>query len=156
MTANPLFSASVILFKQQAKTREEALQLIAGEFLAKGVVTDAFAPALLKREATYPTGLALGSGIGVAIPHTDADKVLEDQLGFLSLSEPVEFRQMGSETDTVPVSIIIPLALKTAHAQLDMLQKLMALFGDDDQMKQLAKIDDVDTLVQLFTTNGIK
>ena len=149
-SVNHFFSDRVITFDQTFSDRNTALKAVADQLLKAGAVAPTIA-----REQTYPTGLQLNDGIGVAIPHTDADQVIHDQIGFVSLKTPVEFRQMASATDVVSVNYLFVLALKTAHQQLDMLQKLMGLFADDAEMTAFRKIKTADDFIHFMTEQGV-
>lgn len=131
------FSKEVILFDQNLKTQDEIFETLNQELLSKDIVNDSFLGAIQEREKKFPTGLKLESGFGVAIPHTDPEFIKENQIGFMSLRSPVQFRQMGSDTEKVEVNMVFMLCLKEAHQQLDMLQNLMTLFGDDAKIKKL-------------------
>ncbi len=130
------FSKRVLLFNEDLANRTEVFEKISAELQSKGIVKESFKDAIENREKNYPTGLALNSGIGVAIPHTDPEHINENQVGFMSLKNPVKFRQMGSETEVVPVKLVFVLCLKEAHKQLTMLQELMELFGDNEIIKE--------------------
>lgn len=145
-----LFSKKVLLFHKDVKTQDEIFNQLDQVLLSKDVVNDGFLNAVKKREATFPTGLQLESGIGVAIPHTNPEYVSEDQIGFMSLNNPVQFRQMGSDTDKVQVEMIFILCLKNAHKQLDMLQNLMTLFGDDVEIKKLYECKTPDEFLNII------
>lgn len=132
-----LFSEQVILQQQEMENKQAALTILANELQRKNVVNAEFLPAILKREEKYPTGLALEGGLGVAIPHTDPDKVEKEQLGFISLKEPVKFRQMGDIDSYVNVSMIFILCLKSPDKQLNMLKSLMTMFTDTVTMKKI-------------------
>lgn len=132
-----LFSEQVILQQKDVKDKEDALTILAKELEKKGVVNSRFLPAILKREEEYPTGLALQGDLGVAIPHTDPDKVKKEQVGFISLKYPVKFKQMGDADSEVKVSMIFILCLKSPDKQLDMLKNLMGMFTDVETMKQI-------------------
>lgn len=132
-----MFSEQVILQQQEIKSKKAALTILANELQKKNVVNGEFLPAILKREEKYPTGLALEGGLGVAIPHTDPDKVEKEQLGFISLKKPVKFRQMGDIDEYVNVSMIFVLCLKSPDKQLNMLKNLMSMFTDTEIMKSI-------------------
>ncbi len=68
----------------------------------------------------------------------------------MSLNNPVQFRQMGSDTDKVQVEMIFILCLKNAHKQLDMLQNLMTLFGDDVEIKKLYECKTSDEFLNII------
>ena len=154
-SVNHFFSDRVIIFDQTFSDRNTGLKSVADQLLKAGAVVPTFEKAIIAREQTYPTGLQLNDGIGVAIPHTDADQVIHDQIGFVSLKTPVEFRQMASATDVVSVNYLFVLALKTAHQQLDMLQKLMGLFADDAEMTAFRKIKTADDFIHFMTEQGV-
>lgn len=148
------FSERIIVLRQDAADREAALRRLAGEFLGKGLVAETFPQAVLDREQRYPTGLGLGE-LGVAIPHTDPEHVLRPQLGFMSLATPVRFRQMGDESATADVSLIIMLALHESEDQLPMLQQLMGLFQDRSSLDSLVAATAADQVVEVFAGAGI-
>jgi PTS system galactitol-specific IIA component len=145
-----LFSEQVLLFHQDLKTQDEVFEDLNKKLLAKGVVNDEFLDAVKKREIKFPTGLQQESGFGVAIPHTDPQFVNKNQIGFMSLDNPIQFRQMGSDTEKVQVKMVFILCLKEAHKQLDMLQNLMTLFGDSKQIEQLYKCKSPDEFLKII------
>ncbi|WP_434520462.1 PTS sugar transporter subunit IIA [Pediococcus sp. M21F004] len=134
-----MFNENIMLFDDDAVTREAAITKLSNKLLDRDIVKSSFLNAILIRENNYPTGLQLSNNLGVAIPHTDADKVNQDQIAFMSFKNPITFRQMASETEVVPVNMIFILCLKSPHDQLDMLQNLMALFTNNEFMMQLIK-----------------
>ncbi|ARY92689.1 MULTISPECIES: PTS sugar transporter subunit IIA [Lacticaseibacillus] len=152
---NHFFSDQVITFDEVFSDRNAVLKAVASRLTAVGAVRPTFGDAIIAREQTYPTGLQLNDGVGVAIPHTDADQVLHDQIGFIALKTPVTFRQMASATEVVSVNYLFVLALKTAHQQLDMLQKLMGLFADDKAMAEFQQITTVAAFIKFMTERGI-
>ena len=133
-----LFEKQVILLDEEAADRQEAEAKLADRLYDEGLVTDAFKVAILKRESEFPTGLQTVT-IGVAIPHTDADKVVSPQIGFMRLKQPVMFHQMGDNAE-IQVKLIFMLALKHSDDQLKMLQTLMALFQNQEAIDKLEKI----------------
>ena len=68
----------------------------------------------------------------------------------MSLDNPIQFRQMGSDTEKVQVKMVFILCLKEAHKQLDMLQNLMTLFGDSKQIEQLYKCKSPDEFLKII------
>lgn len=148
------FDQEIILFNQSVADQDSALKLIASEFLKKKLVTDYFVKAILDREKNYPTGLDV-NGSGVAIPHTDSDKVIVPQLGFMSLARPVVFREMGSNSGKVEVDMIFMLGLKSADDQLGMLQKLVTLFQNESLVKQLKSCRQKRLFIEIMKKSGI-
>ncbi|NWN99660.1 PTS sugar transporter subunit IIA [Tetragenococcus halophilus] len=145
-----LFSEQVVLINQNASSQEKALRFVCSELEKTDAVTSDFFQAIIEREKVYPTGLSLSRNIGVAIPHTDPDKVKKSQIGFISLKNPVKFKQMGDASQEVKVTMIFVLCLKSSNDQLDMLQKLMQMFNDEDAMNKLIKIRKQEEFYQIL------
>lgn len=149
-----ILDKKIALFHQDAENREEALKKLADQFVEAGVVEPNFLEGITKREMNFPTGLQLNV-YGVAIPHTDPEYVKETQIGFMSLNNPVEFRDMGDLDNTIQVSMIFMMAIKEAHGQLEMLQKLMGMFGDDDAMEKLHNCDNYEDFYEIVKSAGL-
>ncbi|MEL5725275.1 PTS sugar transporter subunit IIA, partial [Lactiplantibacillus pentosus] len=64
----------LIFLHTSFKTSSDLFTAINKAAQENGFVTDQFLPKIIKREATFPTGLQLEHR-GVAIPHTDADTI---------------------------------------------------------------------------------
>jgi PTS system galactitol-specific IIA component len=148
-----LFDRDIILFDKEAATNKEALSILADSLREAGCVSDAFKSAILERESNFPTALQTET-IGVAIPHTDADKVIIPQIGFMRLKHSVKFLQMGDNSD-VQVKLIFMLALKKSDDQLKMLQTLMGLFQDKDTLTRLETVTDKNEFIKIMTQTGI-
>ena len=149
-----MFDAKIALFHQEAKDKEEALKLLADEFIRTGVARETFYEGLTTREKSFPTGLSLNN-MCVAIPHTDPEHVNKTQVGFMSLKEPVEFIEMGTDDKVSQVTMLFMLALKEAHPQLEMLTKLMDLFQNDELMDRFAAVDNFEDYYKLIEEAGL-
>ena len=148
------FDAKITLFNQHAENKEEALKLLADEFIKTEVAKDSFYDGLISREKEFPTGLSLNN-ICVAIPHTDIEHVNRTQVGFMSLDTPVEFVEMGTDDKLISVKLIFMLALKEAHQQLEMLTKLMDVFQNDELMEKFVNVDNFEDFYELIKESGI-
>ena len=144
-----IFDAKIALFHQHAANKEEALKLLADEFVKTGVAKDTFYQGLINREKEFPTGLSLNN-MCVAIPHTDPEHVNRTQVGFMTLDEPVEFIEMGTEDKVIPVKMMFMLALKEAHQQLEMLTKLMDVFQNDELVEKFYNVTNYEDLYELL------
>ena len=144
-----IFDAKIALFQQHAENKEEALKLLADEFVRTGVAKDTFYEGLINREKEFPTGLSLNN-MAVAIPHTDPEHVNRTQVGFMTLDEPVEFIEMGTEDKVIPVKMMFMLALKEAHQQLEMLTKLMDVFQNDELVEKFYNVTNYEDLYELL------
>ncbi len=130
------FSEEIAFFNQSFSSKEDCLKKLTDEFLSKGLVKDTFFKAVMDREKSYPTGLNI-NGIGVAIPHTDGVHIIKPQIGFMSLKEPVIFKDMVDDKHEIEVSAIFMLGLLKSEQQIKMLQKLTALFQDEVLLKKI-------------------
>ena len=72
----------------------------------------------------------------------------------MRLKESITFHQMGDNTE-IPVNMIFMLALKQSDSQLTMLQKLMALFQNQEAMNTLQSITSIDEFILVMERNGI-
>lgn len=120
----------------EVQSAEEAIHLLADQLLQHGYVEQSFEHAILEREKVFPTGLPLES-MGVAIPHTDPEHVIEATIAIATLAQPVPFKMMGNEAESVAAHIVFMLAIKEPSKQIILLEKLMQLFQDEKQMQQL-------------------
>lgn len=137
----------LILLHTSFKTSKELFTAVNAEAQADGFVTDQFLPKIIKREATFPTGLQLENR-GVAIPHTDADTIQKEFVAVIVNDEPIEFSRMDDPEQKVGAKLVFVLGLNKPHAQLDMLQALMAIIQDD---KLIAQIENADTKESIHT-----
>ncbi|MDO4679781.1 MAG: PTS sugar transporter subunit IIA [Aerococcus sp.] len=149
-----VFSDGIILLNQKFSDEQVALTYLSEVLVAKKIVSPDFPKQILKREETYPTGLML-SRLGVAIPHTDAQYVNQDQIGVMTLSEPVTFKSMADPNETVPVQMIFMLALHKSDEQPRLLQQLMTLFQEEEWMDQLYQATSTEEVLHLLDQTGL-
>lgn len=140
------------IIELEANSKEEALRLLGGRLIEQGYVKEDFIESLLEREKNYPTGLPT-EPFGVAIPHTDGDRVHKSTVAFASLKNPVKFLMMGTDDKLVDVKLIFMLALKSPDDQLEMLQKLMELIQDPEMVSKLVQVKSADELNGLVEDN---
>ena len=148
------FDRKITFFELEVEDRQAALKLMAESLFAANLVEASFHQGILEREEMFPTGLAAES-YGVAIPHTDSDKVIIPQIAFASLKNPVKFRVMGNKSEEIDVSLIFMLALKKADEQLTMLQKLMEVFQDSRLLTDFALCKSQNELERLLDKIGL-
>lgn len=139
------FEKELAVFGSEADVKEEILSELGKRLIEKGWVKEGFIQSILDREKAFPTGLPTAP-FGVAIPHTDGHMVNHPGIAFASLKKPVKFLAMGSDSVLVEVKLVFMLALKSPEDQLDMLQKLVALFQNPDTVEKLAKANTLEQL----------
>ncbi|KIY20575.1 MULTISPECIES: PTS sugar transporter subunit IIA [Mesobacillus] len=139
----------LILINLEAESRERALSVLGNRLYEEGYVTDDFVASVMEREKVYPTGLPTNP-YGLAIPHTDADKVIKSKIAFATLKEPVKFSSMNNLNEEVDVKIIFMLALNNPHEQLEILQKLTGIFQNSDAVERIAKVESSEEFHELL------
>ncbi len=132
---------ALILLDLVGNDKEALLGCMADNLCENGFVKDTYKNAILAREKVFPTGLPT-KPYGVAIPHTDIEHVEKAAVSMARFQEPVDFIIMGEAAATVPVKVAFMLAMKEEHAQLDMLQKLMAVLQDQEALRFLEQEKD--------------
>ena len=108
---------------------------IARELESRKYVKSTYADSVAQREESYPTGLEVGNGISVAIPHTEACHVLRSAMAFAPLAHPVDFHLMVDPDHVTPVNLVVMLAVDDPHKQVPTLRSLMGLFQDEQLVK---------------------
>lgn len=126
----------VVLQKENIPDAETALRYLAGRMFENGMVKETYEQAIVDRENIFPTGLKFPR-YGVAIPHTDGEHVVETTFSIMTLDSPVEFVQMATNGEKISVNLIIMLAIKEAHGQVEMLQKLMTFLQNEDIVNEI-------------------
>jgi PTS system galactitol-specific IIA component len=113
-----------VLLNCEFISAEEVIKAIGEKLFEAGYVKDSFVNAAIEREKTLPTGLPLGGDINAAIPHTEIEHVIKPALGMATLRNEVNFRNMVSPDEFVPVRLVFLLALEQPKAQIEMLQEV--------------------------------
>ena len=134
----------------EAQDNEAVIRLLAGKLEALGYVKPSYADAVVKREATMPTGLPLGQAVNVAIPHTDPEHVIRPGVALGVLAVPVDFANMEEPDEAVPVGVVFLLAINDKDKQIDMLQEIMEAIQDPATLGGLARARTFDEVRSLL------
>ncbi|BAN99859.1 hypothetical protein E05_50930 [Plautia stali symbiont] len=126
-----LFVASGLNFADST----EVLKHIGERMVNEGVVKDTYPAALLEREATYPTGIALEEHI-VAIPHCEAIHAREPAIYLIRPSAPVPFSQ-ADDDGQVAAELIIALIVTDPQEQLKLLRTLFGKLQQNEFIEGL-------------------
>lgn len=118
---------NLIVAQLDVKNEDEAISTLADLLFEHKYVNKDYKQAVLDREKIFPTGLPSGK-IGVSIPHTDVKYVNKPAIAFASLKNPIIFKNMADNSQNVEVRFMAMLAMKEPHSQVELLQKLMDLF----------------------------
>ncbi|HDS8777231.1 TPA: PTS sugar transporter subunit IIA [Klebsiella michiganensis] len=107
-----------------------AIEFAGQKLLEKGYITPEYIQACLEREKTYPTGLLMANGHGIAIPHADYTLVKTNSISIVRFDKGVVFGQMEDADLTVECSIMFNLAFATSDQHMSVLRRLFTLFQD--------------------------
>lgn len=130
--------------------KEDLLNFLSGQLLEKGYVKSEYQKAILDREKIYPTGLP-ALGVSIAIPHADNNLVNETTIAIGILKEPVIFYSMEDSETELNVQIVMMLAIKEPHGQIEMLQKVVSIIQDETLTTQLLKETDKSDVLSKIT-----
>ena len=122
---------NLIFHNLKAFDNIEVLQLMGDAMIQEGYGEEGFTEAVLKREKDYPTGLDV-DGIGVAIPHTDAEHVKKEGISIAVLNPPIEFDAMGEEDCRIPVKIVIMFTVAGKDKHIDRLLQVLDMIKDEE------------------------
>ncbi|MDA8477775.1 PTS galactitol transporter subunit IIA [Citrobacter sp. Awk 4] len=126
---------------------QHALAHIGEEMMANGVVHESYPQALIEREATFPTGIALENH-AVAIPHCEAIHAKSPAIYLIRPNNPVMFQQADDEKE-IAVSLIIALIVENPTAQLKLLRRLFSELQNPNTIEALLNAPDAE-LAMLF------
>ncbi|EKY2102386.1 TPA: PTS sugar transporter subunit IIA [Citrobacter freundii] len=107
-----------------------AIEFAGQKLLDKDYITPEYIQACLVREKTYPTGLMMANGQGIAIPHADYTLVKTNSISIVRFDKGVTFGQMEDADLTVECSIMFNLAFATSDQHMSVLRRLFTLFQD--------------------------
>lgn len=147
-------SQPLIFTQASYQTSDDLFEGVSKQAFQLGKVRADFLDRVKEREATFPTGIQL-ENLGVAIPHTDAECVLEEFVAVVVNQEPVEFKNMEDINQSVPASIVFVLGLNQAHAQLEMLQSLMGLLQNDAVLKDIIAVASAQDVLTIVNKNNL-
>lgn len=127
---------TLIFLNLKAADNKEVLQIMGDAMIQEGYGEEGFTEALLEREKDYPTGLDV-DGIGVAIPHTDAEHVKKEGISIAVLDQPIAFDAMGEDDCQVPVKIVIMFTVAGKDKHIDRLLQILDMIKDEQILKGL-------------------
>jgi PTS system galactitol-specific IIA component len=145
-------SEELVILPMRAETDSDAILQLGERLEAAGSVRESWVGAALDREDTFATGLPTPE-IGVAIPHTDAEHVLEWAIAVGVLAEPVEFGEMGTPDNKVSVRVVCALAVADSDRLVTLLQRLVTLFQTPGLLTTIAEAESRAAVVSIFNSH---
>lgn len=148
-----------LIFCLTAESQEELFHQVADLLEERKIVKSSYREALLEREKSFPTGLDmefLGKDLpNVAIPHTDIEHNLTENVVVVKLDRPVTFHNMIAPAQTVEVSLLFFIINHSSSSQTNILAQLMDFFISDGNLAGLAHLNSEEELFQ-YISNVIK
>ena len=123
---------------QSFSDADSALRHIGEKLVSEGICRESYPAALLEREATYPTGIAL-DGHAVAIPHSEAQHAIEPAIYLIRPDSPVAFSQ-ADDDGFVQAELIIALVVTHPEQQLNLLRALFSQLQQPDFIESLLSV----------------
>lgn len=142
----------VVLTNLASSNKEDVFKALHNELYKNGNVKESFYEGLIKREAVFPTGLLLGTH-NVAIPHTDAEHVINSCIAVATLENPITFQCMDDSEQSLEVKVVFMLAMAEAHGHIEMLQKLIALIQNESFLENILNAKDENEIIQQIMEN---
>lgn len=129
--------------------REEAIRILAEDFVKAGVVKPSFVDAVLEREQRSPTALP-AVAYDIAIPHTVSEHVITPAMNIAVLKHPVAFQQMGSPEITLHPQVLFMLAISNPKDQLSLLRRIMKMLQNKELLNQVREAKTKDEIYDLL------
>jgi galactitol PTS system EIIA component len=150
MNTLELLNPELMYLNLEATCADQLLDTMAAHLLAKGIVKDSFAFAIKTREQEFATGLP-GAGMGVAIPHADAQHVNRSAIAVATLKHPVTFRMMGLHEEPIQAEIVFMLALAEGHLHMELLSNLMGILQNEASLIRIKQAETPQKLVSILS-----
>lgn len=144
-----------VLALDNVKTKEEAISYISDYLEGKGYVNKEYVNATIKREHVYPTGLAT-KPIGIAVPHSERENVIEPAVIMGICKEPIEFCKMEDSKSKMSVGVVFLLALKGENSHLNYLRNIVGYCKDEENLKKLYYAESKDKAYEIFMSKILK
>lgn len=130
-----------------AATAEEAIGLCGDALHAAGLVRETFKEKCIAREVDFPTGLP--TEIPTAIPHCKDEGIVENSICFLKLAQPVTFRRMDDDAQSVETDMIFNLAIKDPNEHLEVLKNMMMFLNNTEALNKCRTLSDEEIVAYL-------
>ena len=130
-------SPELILMDIEAKTDQEAIEILAKHLYEKGIVKESYIDAVKEREKVFSTGLNFEE-MGIAIPHTDSIHVNRQAIAVGMPEEPVKCEMM------------FMMAIEKPESQVDFLGRMMDIFQSEGYLRGLKACATPEELAEKF------
>ncbi|WP_027108064.1 PTS sugar transporter subunit IIA [Lacticigenium naphthae] len=142
-------SKSLVFIDLDLNTKEEVLLFLSEELCKRDLVKAEYQQAILEREKVYPTGLP-SPGVNIAIPHADNNLVNETSIAIGILKKPVLFNSMENTETELGVQMVIMLAIKEPHGQIEMLQKVVTIIQNEELTNRIVNTSNKSGVLEML------
>lgn len=139
----------LVFFRESFDDQEDFFKEVSKKLLELGYVTEGYFKAVVEREVSYPTGLAL-ENISIAIPHTNPEFIVKPFIAAYHLTNTVAFTQMATQDVTTQSELILALGIKEPQEQVGMLSKIIEVLNDPEFVKEYQSLSNQEQLVKLL------
>ncbi|RGD74472.1 PTS sugar transporter subunit IIA [Anaerofustis stercorihominis] len=153
MNIEDLLYEDLVLFDVEAENSDELLTNLSDVLTKKKFVKNSFKDAIINREKVFPTGLP-SPGVKVAIPHTDAEHVLNSCITIAKLKKPIKFIEMGTSSNILDIELVFMLAINAPKDQLTVLQNIMNTLSNKKLLLELKKADTSKKVIDIIKNNN--
>ncbi|OJF96211.1 PTS sugar transporter subunit IIA [Alkalibacterium sp. 20] len=129
--------------------KEDILNFLSNKLLEHDYVKPEYPKAIIEREKIYPTGLP-SLGVNIAIPHADNELVHKTSIAIGMLKNSAKFCSMENIEKELDVKIVMMLAIKEAHGQIEMLQKVVSIIQNDTLTREITKMTDKNKVLTML------
>ena len=132
---------TLVQIKQSYNNKKECLDHLIQELENRNYVNEKFRDSIFNREKAGVTCM----DSGVALPHADPSTIITSCISILTLEKPVDW---GGNM----VSLIIMVCLNEDHVDKfkDVIQEIYQIIIQKEYIDQIVKIDNIDTMIDLF------
>jgi PTS system galactitol-specific IIA component len=123
------------------ENKEDVLNFLSNKLVEQDYVKPGYPQAIIDREELYPTGLP-SLGVNIAIPHANNELVHKTTIAIGVLKNSAKFCSMENSEKELDVQIVIMLAIKEPHGQIEMLQKVVSIIQNDALTREITKMTD--------------
>lgn len=147
---------NLVALNMECTKAEEVIQKLCELLCQEGAVQEEYCRAVLEREQTFPTGLPT-EPIRVALPHGSLEYVNYPALAVGILNKPVAFYNMAEPEEALQVEIVFLLANNDPEGQVEILKRLVTVFGQPEKLTTLKALQapkDVVTMLKSELINN--
>jgi len=146
-----LLKRDLVQLDWEVADQDEFFNRMSDRLLGLGYVEESFPAAVKARERAYPTALPTQPE-AIAIPHSDAEHIIEPFIASTRLASPVTWHEMANNDETHAVRFIFMLGFTKEDGHVEVLQILLENFQDPGFMQRLDRARTEDEYVAALAT----